>query len=201
MKLRAAAAILLLLACAAARAQGKPVELIDGHLGIDFVPPKGAVRLGEDEAARLASAGSILKVAFGGPGSGTLLTVNTFSAEAKGVPDGASEKERQALMKRLEWEAAAAFPAAELMAREVVRIDGPFWVRLRYKLPTKTGGQVVADTYAITWVGRVAVFNYLCPAADYERRRAAFEKSAASIRLTLFALGPPREAKPRGRRP
>ena len=194
----AAAAVLLLLACAAARAQGKEVRLIDGHLTVNFVPPKGAARLGEDEAARLAAAGSSLKVAFGGPGPGALLTVNTFAAESKGVPDGASEKERQALLKKLESEVTASSPAAEWMSRETIQIGGPLWVRLRYKA-AKEGREFVSDTYAITWFGRVVVFDYRCPAEDYERRRAAVEKSAASIWLGVFAT-PVEDKQPAGRR-
>jgi hypothetical protein len=201
MKLKAAAAMLLLLTCAAARAQVKPLEIIDGHLGISFVPTKGAARLGEDEAARLSTAGRYLKAAFRGPGNETLLVLNTLDAAPNGLSEDASVKSREELMKWLESEVTTSFPGAEWMAREVKSIDGPLWIHLRYKA-AKAGRDVVSDTYAITWFGRVIVFDYLCPAEVFERQRVAFEKSASSIRLTLFAFGPPpQEVKPRGRKP
>jgi hypothetical protein len=188
MKLKAAAVMLLLLSCAAARAQGEQVEIDVGHLQIVFTPPKGLPRVGADELRRLSSSGSTMRAAFGDLRQG-MLAVETFDAGPKGVTDG----DLESLKKKLEADVADTFPAAEWMSREVVTINGPRWLRLRYQVPGLA--HVVSDAYAIVWFGKVVTFALYAPAAEYERQRPAFEKSAASLRLILSARPVP-DAKP-----
>jgi hypothetical protein len=199
MKLRAAAAVmLLLLACAAARAQDKPVEFIDDPVGIRFVPPNGAERLG-DEAARVYGAGTLFNAVFSYQKNTMILIINTFDAETGGFPAGSTNDDHQALRQKFESEITAGFPDVKWMSRDVIKINGPPWVRLRYKAASG-GGEVVSDMYAIVWAGRLVVFNYICSAGNYERLQTDVEKSAASIQLFLRF---PLESKPtvlRGKR-
>jgi hypothetical protein len=197
MKLKVVAVLLLLLSCTAARAQDKPVELKDGFLTINFTPPKETKRLDAEETAGLLPSGSGLKVAFGNPAAGMLLTINTFDAASSGLPIDATENSRNALQRKLESDVTTVFATVEWTSRGTIETDGPRWVRLLCKVTNKNGSRAVLDTYAITWFGRVVVFNYLGLVENYEQQRKEFEKSAASIVLTIAATPVMPEAKPR----
>lgn len=192
MKLKAAAIMLMLLSCAAARAQGEQVEIVDGHLKIIFTPPEGFPRAGADDFQRLSARDPTLRAAFGDLGA--LVRVNTFDALPNGVTDG----DLESLKKKLERDVAADFPAAEWMSRDVVTIDGPRWLRLRYKVPGRAVS-IVSDVYANVWFGKVVTVTLFNPEPEYERQRPAFEKSAATLRLIVSLRTVP-EAKP-ARRP
>jgi hypothetical protein len=192
----AAAAVLLLLSCAAARAQGKPVELIDEYVGIRFEPPKGAKRLSAEETARdFHVPGSRLRVVFNDPKNTMIITVDVFDAEAYGLSTGPANDNQQALRQALESEVMTGVPDAEWMSRDVIKINSLPWLRLRYKF---SSGEMVMDMYAIVWGEKYMTVHYGCTAGNYERLRADFEKSAASIQL--FITVPVENAKPAGRR-
>lgn len=191
-----AAAMLLLLACAAARAQDRPVELIDEHIGLRFEPPKGAERLADEETVRdFHVPGSRLEVVFGDPQNTMLVTVYVFDAKVYGVPTGSMKDNYQALREKLEAEIMADVPGAQWMSRDLIKINSQPWQRLRYRFPS--GSEMVSDMYAIVWGEKFMALTYSAAAVNYERLRADFEKSAASIQL--FLSFPKESVKPAGR--
>jgi hypothetical protein len=198
MKLKAAAAALpLLLACAAARAQDKPVELLDEFVGIRVVPPKGAERLGDEETARdFHVPGARLVAVFADPKNTMMLAIDVFDAETYGVPTGSMYDNHQALRQKLESEIMADVPGVKWVSRELIKLNSLPWLRLRYN--SSAGDEIAADEYAIVWAGKFMVLTYYCSAANYERLRVDFEKSAASIQL--FLSFPVENAKPAVRR-
>ncbi|MFL6257017.1 MAG: hypothetical protein ACJ74T_18580 [Pyrinomonadaceae bacterium] len=204
MKLRAAAAMLLLLACAAARAQDKPVELqdkpvelIDEFVGIRFVPPKGTERLGDEETAReFHIPGARLVAVYVAPKNTMMLAIDVFDAEAYGLPPGLTKDDQQALRQKLESEIMADVPGVKWVSREVIRLNSYPWLRLRYN--SSSGDEMAVDEYAIVWAGKLMALTYYCSAENYERLRADFEKSAASFELFLSI--PKENVKPAGRR-
>lgn len=193
------ASMLLLLACAAARAQDRPVELIDEYVGIRFEHPKGIERLSDEETAREFGTGGRLKVVFNDSKNTMLLILNVLDREAYGLPTGSMKDSQKALRQKLESEVMAGVSDVKWISRDVIEINSLPWLHLRYKF--SSGDEIASDTYATVWGERIMVFTYSCTAGNYERLRADFEKSAASIQLFLSVpVGSVEEEKPAVRR-
>ncbi|HWS53639.1 MAG TPA: hypothetical protein VN228_05915 [Pyrinomonadaceae bacterium] len=187
----AASLLFLLLGCAAVRAQERRVEVTAGPRAISFSLPAGFERMSAEEVAAQFTRGVTPLAVFREPRRELRVTVNTFDGERQGVEDLPS------LGKRLESDFAAAHPTAKRLSRDIVKLGGDEWVRLRYKA-TAGIGEVVSETYATLWAGEVIMVTFYGPAAEYEGQRAAFRKSAESIELSLSVNAPAGDA-PQGR--
>ena len=185
----AAPLLFLLLGCSAVRAQERRVEFSIGPILVDFSLPAGFERMSAEEVAAEFPRGGPRLVVFRQPRSGLLVTVNVFDADGQGIGDVRS------LKKRLESDFAAADPTARWLSRGVVKLGGDDWVRLRYKTAAGTG-KVISETYATLWAGEAVVVTFHGPAAEYEGRRAAFRKSAQSIKLSVLVNAPAGDAPP-----
>jgi len=194
MKLRVTAAVmLLLLSCAAARAQGRRVEVAAGPINVSLSLPAGFERMGDEDVAAQFTRGVTPAAVFREPRRELRVTVNALDAVGQGVEGVRS------LKKRLEADFAAANPKAVWLARGVVKLGGTDWVRLHYKA-TAGIGEVLSETYATVWAGEAVVVTFYGPAAEYgAAQRAAFRKSAESIRLSVSVNAPAAEAAPPAR--
>jgi hypothetical protein len=188
-KIAAPLLLLLLLGCAAARAQERRVEVSAGPRTISFSLPDGFERMSAEEVAAQFTRGVTPLAVFREPRRELRVTVNAFDAEAQGVEDVRS------LKKRLESDLAAAHPTAKWLSRGIVKLGGDDWIRLHYKA-TAGVGEVVSETYATLWAGEAVIVTFYGPAAEYAGRRAAFRKSAQSIELSLSVNAPPGDARP-----
>lgn len=191
LKIAASVLFLLLVGCAAVRAQERRVEVSAGPRTISFSLPAGFERMSAEEVAAQFTRGVTPLAVFREPRRELRVTVNTFDAERQGVEDVPS------LKKRLESDLAAAHPRAKWLSRDIVKLGRDEWVRLRYKA-TAGIGEVVSESYATVWAGEAIIVTFYGPAAEYEGHRAAFRKSAESIKLSLSVIAPAGDA-PQGR--
>ena len=184
--------LVLLLGCAAARAQegARRVEVGAGPVNVSFSLPAGFERMSAEEVAAQFTRGVTPHAVFREPRRELRVTVNTFDAVGQGV------ETVPALKKRLERDLAAAYPAARWLGRGFVRLGGVNWVHLRHSAEAGIG-EVVSETYATVWAGEAVVVNFYCPVAEYARRRAAFRQSAQSIRLSVSVNAPAADARAR----
>jgi hypothetical protein len=178
------ALVLLLLACAPARAQEeRRAEVQVGSIGISFALPAGFERMSAGEVAAQYARGVPPKAVFRDPRRELRVTVNTFDALDQGVGD------LRSLTRRLKSDIEAAFPDARWVSRGAVKLGGVAWSRFRYRA-TAGIGPVVNDMYAVVWAGTAIIINFYGPAAEYGAARAAFEKSAASLRVSVSVIAP-----------
>jgi hypothetical protein len=193
-KVTAALLLFLLAGAGAARAQGeRRVEVAAGPVAVSLSLPAGFERMGDEEVAAQFTRGVTPLAVFREPRREMRVTFNAFDAERQGVAGVAS------LKKRLEADFAASHPKAVWLARGVVKLRGTDWVRLRYRA-TAGIGEVVSETYATVWAGEVIVITFYGPAAEYgAAQRAAFRRSAGSIRLSVSVIAPAGDASPRPR--
>ncbi|HEV3470365.1 MAG TPA: hypothetical protein VG148_13650 [Pyrinomonadaceae bacterium] len=187
--LKIVATLLLLLGCAAVRAQERRVEVQAGPIAVDFSLPPGFERMSDAEVAAQFTRGVAPAAVFREPTRELRVTVSVFDALGQGI------EKVPALKKRLESDVAAAHPTAKWLSRDIVRLGGEKWVRLRYRA-TAGSGEVVSETYAILWAGEAVVVNFYGPAAEYEGQSAAFRKSAESIKLSVMIIAPAGSTQP-----
>jgi hypothetical protein len=182
--------IVALLGCvAAARAEERRVEVKAGPVLVGLALPAGFERMSDEEVAAQFTRGVTPAAVFREPRRELRVTVNTFDALGQNI------ETVPALKKRLEADFAAAHPMAKWLARGVTRMRGVNWVRLHYRAPAGIG-EVVAETYATLWAGEAVVVTFYAPAAEYAGQRAAFRRSAESIRLSILVEAPAADAQP-----
>ena len=189
--------LLLVLASAApAQEQGR-VEVRDGFLAISFVPPPGVAAAPPEELEALHKMGRRVKFMFRDAGADMTVSVNTFGEDATAATVAEIVKTMVAELRRRH-------PRGTVLTRGPVTIKGYKWLRLRHRTGP-AADEEVNDYYLIDWAGKVVLFNFSTMVGGYESRRAALERSARTIELSILVEAPviegPRESPPPARRP
>lgn len=195
---RVLALLLLWLGCgAAARAQEKSVDLsVDQSRVVSFAPPAGFRALDEKQVAAMNARGVPGKFMFTDAQLESSIVVNAFG-------DDATEEGLAEVRKAIEAKAKQDYARVEWYERGPVRLKGQKWMRLRYKgTPRPEDGEaMVDDFYFVEWAGSYLLFTFSCPASKYAAYKAAFERSARTIELSISVIAPAEEPKPSETKP